>query len=199
MIVVGLTGGIGSGKTTVAKLLQNLGIPIYIADVEAKRLMNTSKVLKKKLSALFGEDAYVNNELNRPYIASRIFNDKALLAQMNAIVHPKVGIHFQSWLQKQNSPYVIKEAAIIFEQQMESEYDFIITVTADLEDKIARVIKRDGTTEDKIENVIKNQMSDAEKVKRSDFVIVNDRMENTVNQVLKIHQKILQNIDKLEF
>ena len=196
MIVVGLTGGIGSGKTTVAKLFQALGIPIYIADVEAKRLMNSSKVIKKKLIALFGENAYVDGQLNRPFIASKIFSDASLLAQMNAIVHPKVGLDFKNWLKKQTSPYVIKEAAIIFEQQKQSEYDYIITVTANIEEKIKRLLKRDETTRDKIMAIIKNQMSDEEKVKNSDFVIVNDLLENTEKQVLETHHQLLQNIGK---
>lgn len=194
MIVVGLTGGIGSGKTTVAKLFQALGIPIYIADVEAKRLMNTSKVIKRKLIALFGDEAYIHNELNRPFIASKIFNDSNLLSQMNAIVHPKVGSDFRRWLKKQTSPYVIKEAAIIFEQQMQSEYDYIITVTANIDDKIERLLKRDQMTKNKIMEIIKNQMSDEEKIKKSDFVIVNDQLEDTKKQVLEIHEKLLQNI-----
>lgn len=191
MIVVGLTGGIGSGKTTVAKLFEALGVPVYIADDKAKRLMNSSKVIRRKLIDLFGEDAYVDNELNKPFIASKIFNDATILAQMNAIVHPKVGLDFKRWLKKQQSAYVIKEAAIIFEHQMQSQYDYIITVTADAKDKISRVIKRDGTTEAKILAIIKNQMPDDEKVKLSDFVIVNDRLEDTKKQVLKLHTKLL--------
>lgn len=196
MIVVGLTGGIGSGKTTVAKLFEALGVPVYIADDQAKRLMNSSKVIRRKLIDLFGEDAYVDNELNRPYIASKIFNDATFLAQMNAIVHPKVGLDFKRWLKKQQSTYVIKEAAIIFEHQMQSQYDYIITVTADTKDKIARVVKRDGTSEAKIMAIINNQMTDEEKVKKSDFVIVNDRLEDTKKQVLKTHTKLLQIINK---
>lgn len=194
MTIIGLTGGIGSGKTTVAKLFEALGIPIYIADDEAKRLMNSSKVIRRKLIKLFGEEAYTNNELNRPFLASKIFNDASLLAQMNGIVHPKVGMDFTRWLKKQTSPYVIKEAAIIFEHQKESEYDYIITVTASLEDKVARVLKRDNTTKSKIMDIIKNQMSDEEKIEKSDFVIVNDTLEDTEKQVLITHNKILQKL-----
>lgn len=194
MIIVGLTGGIGSGKTTVAKLFETLGVPIYIADVEAKRLMNSSKVIRRQLIKLFGEDAYMNDELNRPFLASKIFNDASLLAQMNGIVHPKVGMDFKRWLKKQTSLYVIKEAAIIFEHQKQSEYDYIITVTASLEDKVARVLKRDNTTESKIMDIIKNQMSDEEKIKKSDFVIVNDTLEDIEKQVLITHNKILQKL-----
>lgn len=194
MIVVGLTGGIGSGKTTVAKQFESLGVAVYTADKEAKRLMNTSKVIRRKLTALFGEKAYVNNQLNKSFIASKIFNDKSLLNKMNAIVHPKVGRDFKNWLKKQKSPYVIKEAAIIFENNMESEYDYIITVTANTEVKIDRILKRDDTTEQKIRDIMKNQIPDEEKVDKSDFVIVNDRLEDTILQVQNIHKKILKKI-----
>ncbi|MEO6347476.1 MAG: dephospho-CoA kinase [Aquaticitalea sp.] len=196
MIVVGLTGGIGSGKTTVARLFEALGIPIYIADVEAKRLMNTSKIIQRKLIDLFGEEAYVNYELNRPFIASKIFNNASLLAKMNQLVHPKVGQDFNRWVKKQSSDYVIKEAAIIFEQKMQSQYDYIITVTADIDEKIARLIKRDNTSKSKIMEIMNIQMSDAEKIRISDFVIVNNDLKKTENQVLEIHRKILQNIGK---
>lgn len=197
MIVVGLTGGIGSGKTTVAMMFRDLGIAIYIADDEAKRLMNTSKGIRKKISALFGDEAYIKGELNRKFIASKIFKDSQLLEQMNTIIHPKVASDFKQWLKKQSSAYVIKEAAIIFEHNMQSEYSFIITVTADFEAKINRVLKRDNTSRNKILAIIENQMSDAEKVKNSDFVIVNNQLKDTELQVLKTHEKILQSISKM--
>jgi dephospho-CoA kinase len=196
MIIVGLTGGIGSGKTTVAKLFEEFGVPIYIADEAAKCLMNTSKVIKRKLIKLFGETAYIDGQLNRPFIASKIFNDASLLAKMNAIIHPKVAIDFERWLIKQHSPYIIKEVAIIFEHEKQSEYDLIITVTADTEDKIDRVIKRDHTSKNKILDIISNQMPDAEKINKSDFVIYNDKLEDTKTQVLKTHQKILEIVEK---
>jgi len=199
MIIVGLTGGIGSGKTTVAKMFSELGIAIYIADTEAKRLMDTSKVIKRKLIALFGSDAYNANGLNKTFIASKIFHDKAYLEQMNAIVHPKVAMHFKRWLKKQTSPYIIKEAAIIFEHNMQSQYDSIITVTAKKQDKISRVINRDDTSRDKIEAIMNNQMSDEEKISKSDFVIVNDTLEHAKAQVLEIHRRILKTIEKRKF
>ena len=196
MIVIGLTGGIGSGKTTVASFFEALGVPVYIADVEAKLLMNRSKVIRRKLIALFGEEAYTKNGLNKPFIASKIFNDKMYLKEMNAIVHPKVASHFRRWLKKQKSDYIIKEAAIIFEQGKENQYDFIITVTASLEERIKRVMKRDDKSKSKIEAVIKNQMSDKEKIEKSHFVIVNDDIKYTEKQVLEIHKSILQTIKK---
>lgn len=193
MKVVGLTGGIGSGKTTVAKMFEKLGVPIYIADDEAKGLMNRSKIIKRKLIELFGEQAYTKNVLNREFIASRIFEDKALLASMNAIVHPKVGQHFKRWIKKQNAPYIIKEAAIIFEIGKEKDYDSIIVVTADQSDRISRILDREGMTKTKALSIIKNQLSDEEKIKRADFVIVNNDLNDTYLQVVKIH-KILNSV-----
>ncbi|MEY8848703.1 dephospho-CoA kinase [Psychroserpens sp. XS_ASV72] len=192
MIIVGLTGGIGSGKTTVSQLFKGYGVPVYIADKEAKLLMNHSEELKQKLIVLFGTEAYKNQELNRAYIASKIFKDKHLLDQMNAIVHPEVGAHFKGWLKTQETPYVIKEAAIIFEQNMQSEYDLIITVIADEDERIKRVVNRDKSNSEKVKAIIKNQLSDSEKAKQSDFVIVNNHLETLENQVAKIHKSILE-------
>lgn len=191
MTLVGLTGGIGSGKTTVANFFKELNVPIYCADIEAKKLMNKSKVLQKKIKALFGERAYIDGELNRPYIAERIFNDKELLQQMNAIVHPKVGKHFIKWKNKQNSPYVIKEAAILFENNSYKNYDYIITVVAEKKERINRIIQRDNTSEKKIKEIMENQWEDSKKVKLSDFVIQNKSLINTRHQVYSIHRKLL--------
>lgn len=191
MIVVGLTGGIGSGKTTVAKIFESLGAPIYIADVEAKILMEQSPTIKKKLIALFGDSAYVDETLNRSYLSSQIFNDSGLLEKMNDIVHPEVRIHFDNWLGSQSAAYVIKEAAIIFELQKQDDYDYIITVVADKKKRISRVMKRDSKSKASIEQIIKTQFSDEEKIKRSDFIIKNNKLEDTKKQVVNIH-KLLQ-------
>ena len=196
MIVVGLTGGIGSGKTTVANFFKELGVPIYIADVEAKKLMNTSKVLQKKIKKLFGEEAYLNNELNRPFIASKIFNKEETLQQMNAVVHPKVGKHFKKWVKKQDAPYVIKETAILFENNSYIQCDFIVTVIVDEEIRIKRVVERDNTTKAKVKAIIQNQWKDEDKVKLSDFVIKNKDINDTKKQVLKTHKKLLKSITK---
>ena|SRR5690606_26354506 len=194
MKIVGLTGGIGSGKTTVAKEFQSLGIPIYIADEEAKKLMNTSKVLKRQLMGLFGEKAYVDNALNKSFIADIIFNDETYLQKMNAIVHPKVGSHFKKWASKQDSFYVIKEAAILFENNGYKQCDYVITVTAPKDLRIARLLKREPTTKEKIEAVMNNQWTDEAKVKLSHFVIENTTMEHMKVQVLKIHHQIIKNL-----
>lgn len=192
MIIVGLTGGIGSGKTTVAKQFSELGIPVYIADDEAKSLMRRSKIIKRKLIKLFGVNAYVEGELNKPFLANIIFNDKTYLQKMNAIVHPKVARHFEKWVLKQDAPYVIKEVAILFENGGHKLCDFVITVTAPKETRIQRLLKRDNTSKEKIEAIMKNQWTDAEKVKHSHFVIENIELENTKKQVLKIHKKLLK-------
>jgi len=194
MMVVGLTGGIGSGKTTVAKLFESLNVPIYIADIEAKHLMNNSKEIKSKLVSLFGEAAYLNDELNKPFIADKIFNNKTYLDQMNAIVHPEVGAHFKRWLKQQQTPYVIKEVAIIFEHQQQSQYDLIISVIANKDLRLQRVLKRDHSTSEKVLAIMKNQMSDVDKAKLSDFVILNNDKSTLDNQVQKIHKSILKHI-----
>lgn len=195
MIIVGLTGGIGSGKTTVSKMFTELGIPVYIADVEAKLLMNRSKVIRRKLINLFGKKAYVNNELNRVFIANKIFDDKALLEQMNAIVHPKVANHFKRWIKKQDAKYCIKEAAILFENGSYKHCDFTILIKAPEPIRIQRVVERDNSNETKVKAIIKNQWSDDDKLKLSDFVIENIDLEQTKKQVLKIHKMILKRIN----
>ncbi|WP_179007732.1 dephospho-CoA kinase [Winogradskyella forsetii] len=194
MVVVGLTGGIGSGKTTILNYFQSLGVPIYIADAEAKALMNRSKVIKRKLIELFGKEAYKDGQLNRPYLSSKIFNDKRLLSRMNTIVHPKVASHFKRWLKKQNTEYVIKEAAIIFENNLENQYNYIITVVANEDLRISRVMKRDAVSKEKVKSIIKNQLSDADKIEKSDFVIYNNDLEEAKIQAYEIHKNILKKI-----
>lgn len=194
MIVVGLTGGIGSGKTTVAKQFELLGIPVYIADEEAKKLMNRSKIIKRKLIALFGNEAYIDNQLNKAFIADIIFKNKEYLQKMNAIIHPRVAKHFNNWLQKQSAPYVIKEAAILFEHGGYKFCDYIITVTAPKNLRLNRLLKRNNTTKDKIEAIMKNQWTDTQKVKLSQFVISNEDLENTKKQVVKVHNQLLKTL-----
>jgi len=192
MIKVGLTGGIGSGKTTVAKLFVELGIPVYIADTEAKRLMRTSKAIKRKLMEEFGEKAYIKNKLNRVFLADIVFNDKKKLDAINKIVHPSVEISFKRWIKKHNSAYVIQENAILFESNRADKFDFIITVTAPIQDKIERVMKRDHATKEEVFARMNNQISDQEKIERSNFVIVNRDLNHTKKEVLKIHKQILK-------
>ncbi|NER13314.1 dephospho-CoA kinase [Leptobacterium flavescens] len=190
-MIVGLTGGIGSGKSTVATMFSELGIPVYIADDEAKELMNTSMRIREQLIALFGEEAYKENELNRPYIAGLVFNDKEKLQQLNAIVHPEVNRHFKNWYEQQKSPYVIKEAAILFENGGYRNCDLMITVTAPVDIRIQRVLQRDGGPEEDIRSRMRNQWKDEDKIALSDFVIENTDLIRTSMEVEKIHKHIL--------
>ncbi|GAA3589095.1 dephospho-CoA kinase [Flavivirga amylovorans] len=194
MIIVGLTGGIGSGKTTVAKEFEALGVPVYIADAEAKNLMNKSKIIKRKLIQLFGDNAYINNKLNKQFIADIIFNNKDYLQKMNTIIHPRVAKHFEKWMLKQDASYVIKEVAILFENGGHKACDYIITVTAPKDLRIKRLLIRDNTTKDKIEAIMNNQWTDEEKIKYSQYIIENSDLEIAKNQVVDIHNDILKRI-----
>lgn len=187
MKVVGLTGGIGSGKTTVTKMFSALGVPVYIADDEAKKLTNTSRIIREKLIALLGEEAYINDNLNRKFVADKIFNDKKLLETVNSIIHPEVAIHFEEWVNKQSGAYVIKEAAILFENGGYKKCDLVILVTAPEYVRIARVMKRDNTSKDKVEERIKNQWPDSKKIELADIVIDNIDLEDTQQLVNSIH------------
>lgn len=190
MKIIGLTGGIGSGKTTVAAMFKEFGVPVYIADDEAKKLTNTSKIIRRKLTKLLGEQTYIDHKLNRKYVASKIFNDTHLLQQVNAIIHPKVGAHFKKWVQKQDAPYVIKEVAILFENGSYKQCDLTILVTSPLEVRIARVMERDATTKEAVLERVKNQWSDSEKRKLADIVIENTDLSKTKAQVQKIHSSL---------
>lgn len=194
MIIVGLTGGIGSGKTTVANMFIELGIPIYIADVEAKKLMNSSKVIKRELIQLFGTNTYSDGKINKAFLADKIFNDKDLLVKMNAVVHPKVKTHFKKWIKIQRSLYVIYEAAILFENGGYKECDYIITVTAPETVRIQRILQRDNSTKQSVRAIMDNQWNDAKKVKLSHFVIDNINLTLTERQVKNTHQKILEKL-----
>jgi len=192
MKIVGLTGGIGSGKTTVAKMFMELGIPVYIADDEAKRLTNSSKVIRRKLIVLLGEEAYTEEGLlNRPYVANLVFNDKMLLEGINQIIHPKVAQHFKRWIKKQKSPYCIKEAAILFESGSYRTCDLTILVTAPVETRIKRVMDRDASSRDAIEARMANQWPDSQKAKMADMVIENLDISSTQKQVHRIHKSLL--------
>ncbi|MEZ4858080.1 MAG: dephospho-CoA kinase [Flavobacteriaceae bacterium] len=192
MKIVGLTGGIGSGKTTVAGFFQELGIPVYIADIEAKKLTNTSKIIKRKLNTLFGENVYTKEGLNRNLVANKIFNNKELLDQVNAIIHPKVNRHFLRWKKKQKGHYCIKEAAILFENGGYKECDILILVTAPLEIRLQRVQDRDKSTPKEVMARINNQWPDEKKIPLADFIITNLELNATKQQVKKIHTAILK-------
>lgn len=184
--IIGLTGGIGSGKTTVANYFQSLGIPVYISDLEAKKVMEFPEIIAK-IAAAFGEEIISDKKLNREKLATIVFKVPEKLKQLNAIVHPEVKKHFDNWiLNHKNYPFIIKEAAILFESGSYKDCDKIITVTAPLETRIARVLTRDSTTKEKVLQRINNQLSDEERVARSHYVITNENLEETKNQIKKI-------------
>ncbi len=192
MLKVGLTGGIGSGKTIVCNVFKQLGIPVYHADIYAKLLADCDEEIKSNLIALLGTDIYYEDRLDRKKLSHIIFNDSSVRQKVNSIVHPKVRQHFKKWISNNgNSKYIIQEAAILFESGSYNFFDKIITVTAPEELRINRIIERDGSTGDKIINIMRSQMSDDDKIKKSHYVIVNDNKKLIVPQILKIHKKLL--------
>lgn len=194
MLKAGITGGIGSGKSTVCKIFEILGIPVYYADDRAKWLMENDPDLRKGLIELFGEAVFTEtNQLNRPYIAQIAFHDPEILKQLNSLVHPAVGIDGFVWQEAQKDvPYTLKEAALLFESGSYQFLDKIITVTAPLDVRIRRVIDRDHVSREAVEARISKQMPEEEKAKRSDFVIVNDGKKGLIRQVLAIHRELLE-------
>lgn len=192
-MIVGLTGGIGSGKSTVAALFADLGIPVYMADTEARKLMASSEAIKTAIIAAFGKRSYHNNEPDRAFLANIVFNDNEKLRQLNAIIHPRVQQHFLSWYTEQNAPYTIREAAILFESDSYKDCDKIITVTVPVTVRIQRVMERDGISEAMVTARMNNQWPDEKKAALSDFVIENTDMSKTVKEVKKIHDTLLGN------
>ncbi len=190
-MIVGITGGIGSGKTTVLKMFQKFGIDCYIADVEAKFIMNSSVIVKTKIIASFGEESYIDGALNRRYLASQVFANEKKLELLNSIVHPEVAKHFDEFVKHSNSEYIIYESAILFESKTFKKCDFIITVTAPIDIRIERILKRDNTTKIDVLNRMKNQISDEKKIEKSDFVIQNIDLIETEKNVEEIHTKLL--------
>lgn len=188
--IIGLTGGIGSGKTTIAQYFKSLGVPIYIADEEAKKLLDNSAV-KKKIKEIFGEFVFENNTISKEKLASIVFQNPQKLSELNAIIHPAVKKHFQFWVANhQNEPIVIKEAAILFESGSNQDCDKIITVVAPLETRIQRVIERDKTSKEAIIDRIKNQWTDEMRMAKSDYIIENIDLEIAKQQADKIFQKL---------
>jgi dephospho-CoA kinase len=190
MKIIGLTGGIGSGKTTVLNMFQKLGAAVYIADIEAKVLMTTNSQLKEEITQLFGEKAYVNNNLNRSYIAAIVFKQQHKLKALNSIVHPKVKEHFKAFVQQSTANIIIYESAILFESESYKICDFIIAVTATMQNRIKRVMARDQITEIQILDRIKNQLQEKEIVNKAHFVIQNNTLNDTKLQVKTIFNLI---------
>jgi dephospho-CoA kinase len=192
MLRIGLTGGIGSGKTTVAQIFGVLGIPVYSSDDAAKRLMNEDEDLKKKIIESFGKESYQNGELNRKYVANEAFSDPEKIKLLNSMVHPATIKDASAWMEKQNAPYVIKEAALIFESGSDQFLDYVIGVKSPLNLRIERTMKRNNVTAEEVASRMKLQMDEVEKMNRCDFIIVNDEKEMLIPQVLSLHQKFLE-------
>jgi dephospho-CoA kinase len=190
MLKLGLTGGIGSGKTTVAKIFETLGIPVYYADDAAKRIMNEDQHLKEEIIRHFGSESYINNMLNRTYISKQVFNDKIKLDLLNSLVHPATIRDSQHWMQNQKAPYTIKEAALIFESGMQKQLDYIIGVSAPKELRIERTISRDGISREEVLNRINSQMDEDMKISRCDFIIYNNEEQALLPQVLDLHRRL---------
>ena len=191
MKIVGITGGIGSGKTTVTKMFEALGVPVYYADDEAKKLMSSSLIIREALISLLGEETYTNGILNRKFMADKIFNDKVLLEKANAIIHPQVAEHFQKWVTVQNHPFVLKEAAILYESGSYKQCDKVILVTAPKETRILRVMERDKVSREEVEARMKNQWEDSEKEELADFILQNDQISDTKKQVKVLHRQLI--------
>ena len=190
---VGLTGGIGSGKTTIANLFAlHFSIPIYIADTKAKELVANNKQLQQEIVTLLGEEAFVEGRYNTAFVAQEVFSNKEKLDKLNAIIHPYVQQDFLQWKQSQQAPYVIKEAAILFESGSYRDCDFIIMVTAPLEERIKRVMLRDKIDRETVEKRIKNQWNDEKKIELSTFVIENREIDKNLDKIEIIHSKIVK-------
>lgn len=189
-MLVGLTGGIGSGKSTVAQIFRDLGVPVYDSDKEAKSLMVNSPELKSAIIDLLGDNAYTGKTLNRSYIAELVFKDVGLLQKLNKIVHPAVRQHFLKWANEQSAPYVIQETALIFENGVQDNYSATILVTAPLEMRLKRVMERDGVGKQVVLDRMKNQMDDNQKIDLAQFCIENIDLEATKEKVRGLHAKL---------
>jgi dephospho-CoA kinase len=198
MLKIGLTGGIGSGKTTVAQIFTVLSVPVYYADQAARDLMNNNDELKEQIIGAFGYQSYKEGKLDRAYIANIVFGDEKKLDLLNSIVHPATIQDGAEWMKNQKTPYAIKEAAIIFEAGLEKNFDYIIGVTAPEALRLQRVIERDHTSSEKVLERMGQQMDEKEKMERCDFVIVNDGVQAVLPQVLKIHERLLSKIHNVE-
>ncbi len=191
MIKVGITGGIGSGKSTVCKVFSVLGVPVFYADTTAKQLMNSEPQLREQLVRLFGPAVYLPDQtIDRKYLAGIVFSDKSLLEKLNHIVHPAVRKAFDDWCLRQNAPYILHEAAILFESGFYKMMDKTIMVYTDEHERIERVVKRDKISAEMVTQRMKNQWPDEEKIKLADYVIGNNDRELIIPQIVEIDKKL---------
>ncbi|MEM8506801.1 MAG: dephospho-CoA kinase [Bacteroidota bacterium] len=191
-MIVGLTGGIGSGKSTVAHLFRKHGVPVYDSDVEAKKIMEGSEEVRQAIINQFGNKAYSGQKLNKTVIADEVFGNRDRLKTLNAIVHPAVREHFWKWVEQQEFPYVIQETALIFENKMQGNFDRIVLVTAPEETRIQRVIERDKVSKQQVRARMANQLPDTEKIKEADIVIQNLDLNTTEAKVTEIHHQFME-------
>ena len=191
VLKIGLTGGIGSGKSTVAQLFEVLGIPVYYADIEAKKLMNENTGLRQAIIENFGKEAYTDEVLNRKYISSIVFSDPLKLELLNSIVHPATRKDGENWMHRQRTVYAIHEAALIFEANVSDRLDYVIGVSSPKELRIKRAMERDNVTRDEILMRMTKQLDEKIKMSKCDFVLVNDEQHLLIPQVLELHEKLI--------
>jgi dephospho-CoA kinase len=189
---IGITGGIGSGKSTVARIFEVLGIPVYYADDAAKRIMSEYAVLREQIIRNFGDQSYIEGKLNREHLASIVFQDKKKLAVLNALVHPATIRNSAQWMKCQTTPYAIREAALIFESGAQDQLDYVIGVSAPVELRIERAMHRDNLTRQQVVDRMNRQINETIKMRLCDFVVVNDGKKPVIPQVLKLHEKFLE-------
>lgn len=191
MLRVGITGGIGSGKTSVCRVFEILGVPIFYADIVAKNITNDDYSVREQLNAVAGCDLFAGGVFDRSLLAKIIYADTDKLKQVNAIVHPIVFNRFIKWAEQQSNSYVIAESAILFESGFDKYVDKVITITAPTTERINRVMKRDDFSREKVESIIANQFEDNIKVEKSDFVIANGEKDMVIPKILEIDKKLI--------
>ena len=197
MLRIGLTGGIGSGKTSVARIFEVLGVPVYYADDAAKKLMNEDEEIKGKIIHHFGSESYDDGRLNRSYLAKQVFSDPEKTKLINSIIHPATIADAAKWMDAQSAPYAIKEAALIFEAYAEKSLDLIVGVIAPVQMRMKRVIQRDTISELDFFSRTEKQMDEAEKMSRCDIIINNDEKELLIPQVISVHENLLNNTERV--
>lgn len=196
MLKIGLTGGIGSGKSTVAKIFNTLGIPIFDADTAAKNIMQNNAKVKAQLINAFGREIFAQDSLNKKYLAEIVFKDNSKLKLLNSITHPATIEAARNWIDKQSAPYIIKEAALLFEAKSASDLDFIIGVESPLKLRIQRAMQRSNISKEAVMQRIEKQMDNDKKMQLCDFVIVNDEQQALLPQVLALNAKFIDNAIK---
>jgi dephospho-CoA kinase len=194
---IGLTGGIGSGKSTVARIFEVLGIPVYYADREAKRIMNEDELLREQIIRQFGKETYKNGQLDNKYLAAIVFNDRTKLDLLNSIVHPATIRDGERWMKKQTTPYAIKEAALIFESHSQEYLDYVIGVSAPEPLRIHRTMQRDGISREAVLARMGKQIQEIIKMRLCDFIIYNDEQQLVIPQVTALHEKLVGMNDSL--